>query len=68
MQLDAAQNRIIRSKPLGISLLKGISSSGKTTTAVYRSLFLKNNYCLYDDDRILILAKDSTNRDAIREM
>lgn len=68
MQLDAVQNRIIRSKPLSISLLKGISSSGKTTTAVYRSLFLKNNYCLYDDDRILILAKDSTNRDAIREM
>jgi SOS regulatory protein LexA len=68
MQLDAAQNRIIRSKPLSISLLKGISSSGKTTTAVYRSLFLKNNYCLYDDDRILILAKDSTDRDAVREM
>jgi SOS regulatory protein LexA len=68
MQLDAAQNRIIKSKPADISLLKGLKSTGKTTTAVYRTLFLKNNYCLYDDDRILILAKDSTNRDYIRDM
>lgn len=68
MQLDTVQNRIVRSKPFGISLLKGVRGSGKTTTAVYRALYLKNNYCLYDEDKILILAKDSTNRDAIREM
>jgi SOS regulatory protein LexA len=67
MQLDAAQNRIVKSKPVDLSLLKGSSSTGKTITAVYRTLYLKNNYCLYDDDKILILAKDSTNRDYIRE-
>ncbi|MCM0648275.1 transcriptional repressor LexA [Clostridium swellfunianum] len=68
MQLDAAQHRIVKSKPVPISLLKGSSSTGKTTTAVYRTLYLKNNYCLYDDDKILIIAKDSTNRDYIREL
>jgi SOS regulatory protein LexA len=67
MQLDAAQKRIVKSKPIELSLLKGGSNTGKTTTAVYRTLYLKNNYCLYDDDKILILAKDSTNRDFIRE-
>ncbi|MCM8711462.1 transcriptional repressor LexA [Clostridium sp. SYSU_GA19001] len=67
MQLDAVQNKIVRSRPLGISLLKGTSGSGKTTTAVYRALYLKNNYCLYNEDKILILAKDSINRDDIRE-
>jgi SOS regulatory protein LexA len=67
MQLDAAQNRIVKSKPVALSLLKGGNSTGKTTTAVYRTLYLKNNYCLYDDDKILILAKDSKNRDYIRE-
>lgn len=68
MQLDAVQNRIIRSKPNKLSLLKGISNTGKTTTAVYRTLYLKNNYCLFNEDKILILAKDSTNRDQIRNM
>jgi SOS regulatory protein LexA len=68
MQLDTAQNRIVKSKPVEFSLLKGIDNTGKTTTAVYRTLYLKNNYCLYDDDRILILAKDSKNRDYIRDM
>lgn len=68
MQLDAAQNRIVRSKPLQTSLIRGVSGTGKTTAAVYRALFLKNNYCLYEDDRILILAKDSTDRDLIRHL
>lgn len=67
MQLDAAQMRIIKSKPSGVSLLKGLSSTGKTMTAVYRTLYLKNSYCLYDEDKILILSKDSTNRDFIRD-
>lgn len=68
MHLDAVQNRIIKSKPSSISLLKGTSGTGKTTTAVYRTFYLKNNYCLYDEDKILILAKDSKNRDNIRDM
>ncbi len=68
MQLDAAQNRIVKGKPTNLGLLKGSSNTGKTLTAVYRALYLKNNYCLYEDDKILILAKDSINRDYIREM
>jgi SOS regulatory protein LexA len=68
MQLDAVQNRIIKGKPSSISLLKGISGTGKTTTAVYKTFYLKNNYCLYNEDKVLILAKDSSNRDSIREM
>ncbi|ERI90032.1 repressor LexA [Clostridiales bacterium oral taxon 876 str. F0540] len=68
MKLDAVQNRIIRSKPSSFNLLKGINGTGKTTTAVHRIFYLKNNFCIYDDDRILILAKDSVNRDNIRQM
>lgn len=68
MQLDTVQSRIIRSKPNKLSLIKGISNTGKTTTAVYRTHYLKNNYCLFDEDKILILAKDSINRDQIRNM
>lgn len=68
MQLDRIQERIVKSKPCKVSLLKGIKGTGKTTTAVYRTHYLKNNYCLYDRDRILVLAKDSINRDMIRNM
>lgn len=68
MQLDVAQNRIVRSKPVKYSLIKGKSNSGKTTTAVYRALYLKNNYCLYKDDKILVLTKDSVSRDNFRNM
>ncbi|MFL0267585.1 transcriptional repressor LexA [Candidatus Clostridium radicumherbarum] len=68
MQLDGIQEKIIRSKPNKLSLIKGSCNTGKTTIAVYRTLYLKNNYCLFDDDKILILAKDSRNRDQIRAM
>lgn len=68
MQLDGIQEKIIRSKPNKLSLIKGSCNTGKTTIAVYRTLYLKNNYCLFDDDKILILAKDSRNRDQIRTM
>ncbi|MBL4935421.1 UvrD-helicase domain-containing protein [Clostridium sp. YIM B02515] len=68
MKLDAVQSRIIRSKPSSFSLLKGVNGTGKTITAVHRTFYLKNNFCIYDEDRILILAKDSINRDSIRQM
>ncbi|SKA73255.1 SOS regulatory protein LexA [Clostridium sp. USBA 49] len=68
MQLDAAQNRIIKSRPFKYSILKGKSGSGKTMTAAYRALYLKNNYCLYENDKILILTQDSTKRDELRNI
>ena len=55
MELDSVKNKIIRSKPFGLSIVKGAEGSGKTTTAMYRILHLKNNYCLYDEDGILLV-------------
>jgi SOS regulatory protein LexA len=55
MELDTVQKKVIRSKPFGFSILKGGKGSGKTTTAIYRILHLKNNYCLYDEDGILMV-------------
>jgi SOS regulatory protein LexA len=55
MELDNIQEKIIRSKPFGLSMVKGDTGSGKTTAAIYRMLHLKNNYCLYDDDGILMV-------------
>ena len=59
MDLSLEQRRMIHSKPLRYSLIRGIQGSGKTTAAIYRSLYLKNHYCLYEEDKILML----TSRD-----
>ena len=56
MELTLEQRKMIHSKPSRCSLIKGIQGSGKTTAAIYRGLYLKNQYCLYEEDKILMLA------------
>lgn len=56
MEFDASQKRLIKSKITPYSILKGHKSSGKTTAAVYRIIYLKDNYCIYEQDKILIAA------------
>jgi len=55
MELNLKQQRLIHSKPSRYSLIRGDSGTGKTTAAIYRSLYLKNHYCLYEEDRILMI-------------
>ena len=58
MELSLEQQRMIHSKPSRYSLIRGNQGSGKTTAAIYRSLYLKNHYCLYEEDKILMLASE----------
>ncbi|OPX87117.1 MAG: UvrD/REP helicase [Pelotomaculum sp. PtaB.Bin104] len=60
MQLNIEQRKIIRSKPSGHSLIKGVAGSGKTTVSVYRIPFLLNHYCHLNDDAILMLTFNKT--------
>jgi SOS regulatory protein LexA len=55
MNLNKEQMRIVHSKPCGYSIIRGTKGTGKTTTGVYRILYLKNNYCLYEEDRALMV-------------
>lgn len=55
MQLNVEQKRIIESKPNGHLLVKGVAGSGKTTVAVNKIPLLLNNYCIDDDDKILMV-------------
>ena len=63
MKLTKGQNRFINNKSMGVSFLKGKNNSGKTTASLYRTINLENNYCIYNEDRILYLAlnNDSAN-------
>lgn len=68
MKLDAAQKKIVQSKFLGYSLVRGVTDTGKTTIAVNRSIYLKNNYCLYETDKILIIAQNDEHLDYIEQI
>lgn len=58
MKLTKVQNRFIKNKNMGFSLIKGKSLTGKTLAALYRVINLENNYCIYNEDRILYLSSD----------
>ncbi|MDP4146200.1 MAG: transcriptional repressor LexA [Bacillota bacterium] len=68
MKLDAAQNKLIQSKVISCHLIKGASGTGKTTTSVYRTMYLKNNYCLYADDKILMVTPKSDRIEYVRNL
>ncbi|WP_291632820.1 LexA family transcriptional regulator [Clostridium sp.] len=65
MNLSIEQQKVIHSKPSRYNLVRGIQGSGKTTSAIYRSLYLKNNYCLYEEDKILMLVSEDKDIDYI---
>lgn len=68
MKLDAVQKRIIQSKFLGYNLVRGAAGSGKTTVAVNRSVYLKDNYCLYEIDKVLMIAQNDDHLHYITEV
>ncbi|MDP4177915.1 MAG: S24 family peptidase, partial [Bacillota bacterium] len=56
MELDSSQKKFIKSKITHYNILKGHKDSGKTIAAIYRVIYLKNNYCIYEQDKILVTA------------
>lgn len=58
MKLTKIQNRFIKNKNMGFSLIKGKSLTGKTFAALDRVINLENNYCIYNEDNILYLSSD----------
>jgi SOS regulatory protein LexA len=67
MELDVVQQKIVRGNPFGISIVKGKEGSGKTIAAIYRVLHLKNNYCIYDEDGILMVSCNDENIKIIKD-
>lgn len=66
MKLTKGQNRFVNNKSMGITFLKGKNNSGKTTASIYRTINLENNYCLYNEDKILYVALNNTNAKDIK--
>jgi len=60
MNLNLEQTKLIEAEPNGISLIKGIAGSGKTTIALHRALFLHRHYCSDPADRVLLATFNRT--------
>ncbi|GAB6170491.1 LexA family transcriptional regulator [Clostridium carnis] len=58
MEFSKVQNKFIYQKSQGIQLLKGKKGTGKSTSSIYRAINLENNYCIYENDEVLILTGD----------
>ena len=68
MKIDAAVKKVIMGKPFGLTMVKGVQSSGKTVTAAYRALYLKSSYCLYEDERVLVVSSERNNIDVLQKL
>lgn len=66
MNIDAAIKKMVIGKPFGLTMVKGAQRSGKTMTAAYRALYLKSSYCLYEDEKVLVVSAKQSNIDLIR--
>ncbi len=58
MELSKVQNRFIKQKTSGYQLLKGKEGTGKSTASIYKAINLENNYCIYEEDKILFITSD----------
>lgn len=61
MKLLEIQKKYINSKPFKISLIKGLSNSGKSIAAYYRIINLINNYAFDGKDSILFINKNKND-------
>lgn len=68
MKLSKVQNRYVNNKKAGFALLKGGSRVGKTTALIFRMINLENNYCIYEDDQILFLSKNTSELNSVKEL
>lgn len=62
MNFEGNQNRYINSKHLGVQVVKGYLHTGKTSAALHRTINLKNNYCLYNSDKIAFITTNKNNK------
>ncbi|MBC8061506.1 MAG: repressor LexA [Clostridiaceae bacterium] len=68
MQLNKIQKNIVFSKPIKYSALRGDGNIDKTTAELHRILYLMNNYCLYVEDKILMVVKNDYELNRVKAL
>jgi SOS regulatory protein LexA len=67
-ELNSAYMKYIKNKVNPYNIIKSNSSVSNTLAAIYRMIYLKNNYCLYNSDKILYIANSSILLDKIKNI
>ena len=67
MELTKAQDKFVRHRSSGYQVLKGKEGTGKSTASVYKAINLENNYCLYEDDKILFVTSNYSKSKEVKE-
>ncbi|MDV4152210.1 transcriptional repressor LexA [Clostridium sp. AL.422] len=68
MELIKAQEKFIKHKSSGYQVVKGKEGTGKSTASVYKAINLENNYCLYEDDKVLFVTSNYNNNKKVTEL
>ena len=58
MELQKSQLRFMKNKHMGFQVIKGNIKTGKTTAALNKAVLLENEYCLFDNDKIIYVCGD----------
>lgn len=58
MDFSNIQHRFINHKNSGYQMLKGNEGTGKSTASIYKTINLENNYCIYEEDKILLVTSN----------
>lgn len=58
MEFSKVQDRFIKCKNSGYQFLRGKEGTGKSTVSIYRTINLENNYCIYEEDKILFVTSN----------
>lgn len=68
MELTKYQKRFINNKSSGYQILKGKENTGKSTASIYKLLNLENNYCLYEEDKIVFITSSYSKNFKAKEL
>ncbi|MGL5821245.1 MAG: LexA family protein [Sarcina sp.] len=67
MEFNKTQKRFLNSK-YKTQVLKGEINTGKTFIALYKCVNLENNYCIYEDDKVLFITSSKSNTKEVKKI
>lgn len=68
MNFEGNQKKFVNSKAIGFQVIKGALNTGKTTAAIYRTINLANNFCIYGKDKIAVITSTGERAKEAQEL
>lgn len=68
MELLKRQSKFVNHKIAGYQILKGKEGVGKSTTSIFKVINLENNYCIFNEDKILVVTSNNKELEALKKI